>query len=1146
MAENISALNLKITAEDNFTPTLTKLSKELSALNRSGNGSATPLSKIATALEKLNNTGKGVSTNLNKLNNSLGKLPKESKSASSSITLIGTASKKASLGINSLANGIASLGLSMAGFAGKVFAFTGGLKGIWDITIKGIASSMEYVETMNLFTVTMGEYADSAERYATTVGELMGIDPAEWMKGQGTFDALIEGFGIGADAAAYMSQNLTQLAYDIASFENISVEQAMLKIQSGLAGEIEPMRRIGYDLSQARLTEIAQNLENYGNMTYSVNEMTGAVEGFSTALDENSNAIAVNFADLTQADKVQLRYIAMLQEMEFVQGDMARSLEDPANQMRIFKAQMNLVSREIGNIFIPIVNKALPYLIAMAQVLREILSAIASLMGFSLPDMSDRMDVGGAVGGYEDIEDAIDGASGKAKKLKDYMIGIDELNVLRPDDSSGGSGNNSMSAGGASFNLPSYDFIGDATNSRIAQIKAQIEDFLQSIQDGTLRVGEFLGDLFNKFVGLWENPFGDGAKLGQSIANIIEGANDFLKTANTDILGFKLGDWIAGTIQGSDLVYEVASFAINIGTSAIHFLGGFLQGLDLINTTDSFLKQVTEAILAPFSDGLYGGHFENGEWVVTDLNLALHFNAQLYANEHPIVAGLGDWIADLIGIGDRWNKNGEYVVTVPLDVRLDAVNNLINSSSGLNGLFNMARNGTDFFQRIDLGLSDDTRQLIATLITAIIESVRALLQGLQGLLGTFAGLLGFDAQLIYQPAMDILDNIQASVDAFGASAELLSKVPTALRNATTVFGHIINSNTSSKTPHNFGSFASLTSNNNKPSGTAKRDAQQYVNAYVEEMNASKGIFETLGDSVSENFRKGMDNNLYNNMYSTTTKGVQGVIDGANSKLSAITSSANSLKNALTNTVSGDLYNKMYNIGNNGIQGFAKALTDSPAYKQAIENAKQMAKSAVDAVKAELQIHSPSKVMAEVGTYFAEGMATGVKETAPVINKQVATTTQNVAKSVATTTKQTLSKELKIHSPSQEFAELGKYTAQGFTVGFEDEAKNTYKALTDFANTVKNVDTSSVYKPMANMPAPQAIATGFTGAQVDNMANMASMMYEAITSALQSNTGNGNAGNDTKIYINGREIFKVVQEESRKNGVEISNGAFIGG
>ena len=101
-----------------------------------------------------------------------------------------------------------------------------------------ITQSNQYIEDLNLFTASMGKYAEEAQTYAEAVSEALGIDPGEFMRNQGVFNTIISGFGVASDKAYLMSKNLTQLGYDISSFFNISFEDAMQKLQSGISGEL--------------------------------------------------------------------------------------------------------------------------------------------------------------------------------------------------------------------------------------------------------------------------------------------------------------------------------------------------------------------------------------------------------------------------------------------------------------------------------------------------------------------------------------------------------------------------------------------------------------------------------------------------------------------------------------------------------------------------------------------------------------------------------------------------------------------------------------------------------------------------------------------------------------------------------------------
>lgn len=321
---------------------------------------------------------------------------------------------------------------------------------IGNFIAQAVTESNKYQEDLNLFTVALGQYAAEAQNYAEKVSDVMGIDPAQWLRNQGVFNTLLTGFGDTAERAQLMSQNLTQLGYDLSSFFNISIEDAMQKLQSGISGELEPLRRLGYDLSQARLEQTALNL-----------------------------GIKESVANMTQAEKAELRYYAIMTQVTTAQGDMARTLEAPANQLRILQAQLTQAARAIGNIFIPALNAILPYAIAVVQVIREIANALANLAGFKLTEV-DYSGVNNAAVGAGSLADNLDDAAGAAKKLKQYTAGFDELNVFAPNTGSG-SGAGAGGAGGFDFDLPTYDFLGDAVQTRIGEIKKMIEDTLAEI-----------------------------------------------------------------------------------------------------------------------------------------------------------------------------------------------------------------------------------------------------------------------------------------------------------------------------------------------------------------------------------------------------------------------------------------------------------------------------------------------------------------------------------------------------------------------------------------------------------------------------------------------------------------------------------------
>ena len=356
-------------------------------------------------------------------------------------------------------------GVSYVNFAAKISMAYVTVRRISSVIASWINKSNEYIENLNLFTVAMGGYAGEAQQYAETVGELMGVDPSEWMRNQGVFMTLATGFGVANDRAYVLSQNLTQLGYDLSSFFNITYEDAMQKLQSGISGELEPLRRLGYDLSNAKLEAVALSL------------------GIDKAV-----------SSMTQAEKAELRYYAIMTQVTTAQGDMARTLDAPANQIRVFRSQVTQTARALGNIFIPALNAVLPYAIAVTKVIRVLANTVASLFGFSMPEV-DYSGVNELTSGAADASDALDDATDSMKELNKAMMGIDELNVISADSGASGS-KNTGDGSGFDFELPTYDFIDGATESRVGQIVEDMKEWLGI----TGEIGSW-SDLFNTRLG---------------------------------------------------------------------------------------------------------------------------------------------------------------------------------------------------------------------------------------------------------------------------------------------------------------------------------------------------------------------------------------------------------------------------------------------------------------------------------------------------------------------------------------------------------------------------------------------------------------------------------------------------------------------
>ena len=416
----------------------------------------------------------------------------------------------------------------------KLTAVTVALKRVGAAIASWISESTDYTESLNLFTVSMGKYADSAQEYANNVSDIMGIDPATWMKNQGVFMTLATGFGVASDRANTMSQQLTQLGYDLSSFFNISEEDAMQKLQSGISGELEPLRRLGYDLSQAKLEAVALSL------------------GIDKAV-----------GSMTQAEKAELRYYAIMTQVTSAQGDMARTLEAPANQLRILKAQVTQAARALGNIFIPALNAVLPYAVAALKVFRRLADAVSEFFGYTLPEI-DYTGLGDFSSDVDAATDGLDDATSSAKKLKKTLLGIDELNVL-----SSGSGDGDTASGGSfDFELPTYDFLGAALEARVGEVQAMIEQTLGEI---TTIVGGF-----SLAVGAILLLTGVNVPLGLGLMSVGATGLGLSIIANWD----SMGNQLVGTL--SLITGAVSGFLVAIGAILTLSGGNVPLGIGLL------------------------------------------------------------------------------------------------------------------------------------------------------------------------------------------------------------------------------------------------------------------------------------------------------------------------------------------------------------------------------------------------------------------------------------------------------------------------------------------------------------------------------------------------------------------------------------
>lgn len=501
MAVNIDQLNIELTAN----------SKEASSA----------IDDLVQSLERIKST--------------LGPLAKVNVKVNNTFSNQANSVKKASNSMQDYANKANKAGKSAQAFTQRLAqkisttrTLTSAFMGAANTMASWFTESNEYIETLNLFNVTMGDGAKEAYAFAESVQNAMGIDIAEWMQYQGTFKNLTAGFGVASDKANIMSQQLTQLSYDMASFFNTDVETAFDKLSSAMSGQVKGLREFGIDTTIASLQEYAL-----------------------------AQGIDASVRSMTQAEKSMLRYNYIMEKSIIMQGDMARTIITPANSLRILNAQLTQMKRALGNVISVIAVQFIPYVQALVGIIKDAATALANFFGFELPEIDYSSLGGGFSSGFEDAEDSLDGVSGKIKKIKKQLMGFDELNIINnPDsDSSGGSGG--AAGGGAGLDLKplEYDFLKNLDTSKIDEIKSKMKNILT------------IAGLIGGAIAAWK---------------ISKGFSSALDTVHT-LLGASTGQAISLgliiTLAGFAIEFEGIKDAIANGLDGLNFTETLLGGL---------------------------------------------------------------------------------------------------------------------------------------------------------------------------------------------------------------------------------------------------------------------------------------------------------------------------------------------------------------------------------------------------------------------------------------------------------------------------------------------------------------------------------------------------------------------------------------
>ena len=326
-------------------------------------------------------------------------------SLSSGFKKINTLGNQFSKAINtstSAVNGFKKAASALSGVAiGKAFA-------------SATKEAIDFYETLNLFQVAMKESIDVGNEFIDNTSEWYGLDPKNLMQYTGMFYEMAYAVDAPDKAAQQLATSLTALSVDLASLFNVDVERVTDNLTSGMRGMSRAVVKYGLDLR-------ASTVEAYAH----------------------SIGIKEQYETMNEASREILRYLVAVKQAKDATGDFGETIEQPANQLRVFKEQMSQVGRAIGTFLVQPLQAALPIINGVTMAIRVMLETIASLMGFKLEIDSKS--------GLDDTENALTGIGASAddakKKMKALLAPFDELNVIQENNAGGGGAGSALGYG---------------------------------------------------------------------------------------------------------------------------------------------------------------------------------------------------------------------------------------------------------------------------------------------------------------------------------------------------------------------------------------------------------------------------------------------------------------------------------------------------------------------------------------------------------------------------------------------------------------------------------------------------------------------------------------------------------------------------
>lgn len=690
LAKGISKLGNKsvITAIDNMPKLATALNSMMNTLSKAPTVSSN-LINMTTALAGLANQGSKVGST--------------TRSMTSSLNGYSASAQRASKSSKGLASVFGSL---YANF----FWVKRGADKLWN----SIETSMDYVETLNYFDAAFGQVAESAvsqwedagaesaETYYKSFSDRakqitskmtgfsvkddgtlqatgqpsLGIDPEKLMNYQATFGQMASSMGVTAETSLKLSQALTEIGGDLASVKNLDFDKVWNDMASGLAGMSRTLDKYGVNI---RNVNLQQKLTELG--------------------------IQANITALNQNDKALLRAIILLDSTKYAWGDLATTINQPANQLRLIESNFQNLSRTIGNLFLPAVSNVLPYVNAMVIALQRLATWLGNLLGIDLSKVTSS--VADSSFDFGSIADEAEAATEAVNKLQKGIRKFDELDVITTSSgSSSGSGGLDSGLLDDAFNK-SFEEYQKAWDEAFANMENKAQDLADKIEEFFAPVKKIFQDLFDG------DLFAAGQDSSKLVAGIFNWFADAIAAVDWYKIGHNIGEFLDG-IEWGEVFLAAGNFLETAIDAAVDLWNGSFDA-------DPIATAIVSALAVAKFLGLDNVLKDKiAKAIPSKLNLSNGVKIVLLAATFVVGFNVGKAIGKALFPDDKeiyqnftWFGDGGFfdtIINTDIPTLTDAWRRMVVDMSGMNGVVDIASDKVsklvDLFNNSKIDITD--------------------------------------------------------------------------------------------------------------------------------------------------------------------------------------------------------------------------------------------------------------------------------------------------------------------------------------------------------------------------------------------------------------------------------------------------------